>query len=224
MKIVLPPQSLDILKTRVSEIAGLSLGQCAIKYDLIVPTDQKYHKGWIGVLMERVLGADANSKPVPDFTKLGVELKTVPLGINGRPMESTFVASIDLLKVVSEQWTNSVVKKKLSHVLWLPVEGAKEIPLRERRVGNGFFWHLDGEEEDLIKRDWCELTDLIALGKLEKISAHLGEVMQIRPKAADGRALRVAIGSKGQRIKTLPRGFYLRSSFTQALLTKGLGL
>ena len=60
--------------------------------------------------------------------------------------------------------------------------------------------------------------ELVALGQIESITAHHGQVLQLRPKAANGRALTCAIGRQGQLIQTRPRGFYLRATFTQQLL------
>ena len=50
------------------------------------------------------------------------------------------------------------------------------------------------------------------------VSAHLGRWLQLRPKARDGRARTVAFGREGEVVETVPRGFYLRPSFTRALL------
>lgn len=199
---------------RVHAIAGMTIGQSACQYHLDVPNDLRQHKGWFGHLIERVLGASAGSKPIPDFPNLGIELKTLPIGRNGRPAESTFVASISLLGISREQWHTSVVKKKLSHVLWLPIEDDKDIPLAQRRIGLGFLWRPSPEQALILQNDWQELADLIALGKLEQISAHLGQALQIRPKAENGKSLTTAIDQNGKRIQTLPRGFYLRASFT----------
>ena len=62
--------------------------------------------------------------------------------------------------------------------------------------------------------------ELIALGHIETISAHHGQALQLRPKAANGRSLTDAIGQDGTMIKTRPRGFYLRTLFTAELVKK----
>ncbi len=61
--------------------------------------------------------------------------------------------------------------------------------------------------------------DMIVLGQIERITARHGEYLQIRPKAANA-ALTEAIGARGERILTLPRGFYLKKNFTSALLAR----
>ncbi len=45
--------------------------------------------------------------------------------------------------------------------------------------------------------DWEELMDLIVLGEVERITARHGEVLQLRPKAANSKALTEAIGAHG---------------------------
>ena len=60
--------------------------------------------------------------------------------------------------------------------------------------------------------------EYIVLGQLDKINARLGEVLQLRPKGANSRALTKGIGPHGELIDTLPLGFYLRKNFTEEIL------
>jgi len=87
-------------------------------------------------------------------------------------------------------------------------------------VGSPLLWSPSEEEEHQLRMDWEELMDLIVLGRVESITARHGEVLQLRPKAANSKALTEAIGTEGQRILTLPRGFYLKKNFTRALLAR----
>lgn len=48
--------------------------------------------------------------------------------------------------------------------------------------------------------DWEELMDLIVLGQVERITARHGEVLQLRPKAANSKALTEAVGARGEPI------------------------
>ena len=211
------PETQAQLLQRVHAIAGMTVGQSACQYGLDVPKDLRHHKGWFGHLIEKVLGASAGSLPIPDFPNLGIELKTLPIGKNGKPCESTFVASISLLGIAKENWQTSVVKKKLSHVLWLPMEDDKAIPLSQRRLGLGFLWRPSDKQMQILEKDWQELSNLIAMGQIDEISAHLGEALQVRPKAANAKVLTTALNRQGQQIKTLPRGFYLRARFTESV-------
>ncbi|CCQ10736.1 DNA mismatch repair endonuclease MutH [Pseudoalteromonas luteoviolacea B = ATCC 29581] len=202
----------------VDAIAGLTLGEIATQFDFAIPKNLLKEKGWSGQLIEYALGASAGSKPVPDFEHLGIELKTLPIGYNGKPLETTYVTVVPLTDVTGLRWEESVVKHKLNHVLWLPILAQRDIPPMDRTIGCGFLWRPNQHEEALLRRDWEEQMELIALGKVNDVSGHLGEVMQIRPKAANSKALTDAIGPDGKIIKTLPRGFYLKTQFTTTIL------
>ena len=63
---------------------------------------------------------------------------------------------------------------------------------------------------------------MIKTGHVESINARIGQIMQLRPKCANGKALTDCIGIDGEIIKTRPRGFYMRRSFTKELIEKEL--
>lgn len=215
-----PPDSEAQLLTQARQLAGYSLGELATMAGLVAPRDLKRDKGWIGVLLEIWLGASAGSKPEQDFAALGVELKTIPVDSLGRPLETTFVCVAPLTGNTGVTWETSHVRHKLKRVLWIPVEGERSIPLAERRVGSPLLWSPNDEEDQQLRLDWEELMDMIVLGHVERITARHGEVLQLRPKAANARVLTEAIGAHGEPILTLPRGFYLKKNFTRALLER----
>ncbi|MCK8950188.1 DNA mismatch repair endonuclease MutH [Haemophilus influenzae] len=212
------PQTLEQLLSQAQSIAGLTFGELADELHIPVPIDLKRDKGWVGMLLERALGATAGSKAEQDFSHLGVELKTLPINAEGYPLETTFVSLAPLVQNSGVKWENSHVRHKLSCVLWMPIEGSRHIPLRERHIGAPIFWKPTAEQERQLKQDWEELMDLIVLGKLEQITARIGEVMQLRPKGANSKAITKGIGKNGEVIDTLPLGFYLRKEFTAQIL------
>ncbi|MBW8191764.1 DNA mismatch repair endonuclease MutH [Neiella marina] len=212
------PESIDQLSARAQAIAGLSLAELADQFDQPVPADFSRHKGWGGMLIELALGATAGSKPEPDFPELGVELKTLPISSTGQPLETTFVCVAPMLDASRQQWHTSSFRKKVAHVLWVPVLADKGMSPAQRQIGSPFLWQLSGEQEQVLKRDWQELTDLLALGQISQINAHFGEYLQLRPKAANGSVRTQAFGEHGELIQTQPKGFYLRTSFTSWIL------
>ncbi|HHF6884267.1 DNA mismatch repair endonuclease MutH [Haemophilus influenzae] len=212
------PQTLEQLLSQAQSIAGLTFGELADELHIPVPIDLKRDKGWVGMLLERALGATAGSKAEQDFSHLGVELKTLPINAEGYPLETTFVSLAPLIQNSGVKWENSHVRHKLSCVLWMPIEGSRHIPLRERHIGAPIFWKPTTGQERQLKQDWEELMDLIVLGKLEQITARIGEVMQLRPKGVNSRAVTKGIGKNGEIIDTLPLGFYLRKEFTAQIL------
>lgn len=212
------PQTLEQLLSQAQSIAGLTFGELADELHIPVPPDLKRDKGWVGMLLECALGATAGSKAEQDFSHLGVELKTLPINADGYPLETTFVSLAPLVQNSGVKWENSHVRHKLSCVLWMPIEGSRHIPLRERHIGAPILWKPTAEQERQLKQDWEELMDLIVLGKLEQITARIGEVMQLRPKGANSRSVTKGIGKNGEIIDTLPLGFYLRKEFTAQIL------
>ena len=67
-------------------------------------------------------------------------------------------------------------------------------------------------------REIDELPVELITARIEELTAHRGRWLQVRPKAAHGRVRTVAFGAEGEAIATIPRGFYLRTRFTGAIL------
>lgn len=215
-----PPQSESELQARAQELAGRRLGALADELGAVTPSDLRRHKGWVGQLVERALGADAMSRDEPDFRAIGVELKTLPIDARGQPCETTFVCTIPLGEIGDVPWASSRVRRKLARVLWVPVQGERDMAVAERRIGTPLLWSPSPEQEAALRHDWEDFSGMIGRGDIEAITGHLGEHLQVRPKAANASVRRRAIDAEGVIIDTLPRGFYLRTRFTAAILAE----
>lgn len=216
------PRDLSDLSVRAETLAGRTLGELAGEQAMAIPPDLRRAKGWVGNLIERCLGASAGNRAEPDFPKLGVELKTLPIDARGKPLESTFVCTIALSKMADTEWELSRLREKLAHVLWVPVEATRELPLGIRRVARPFFWQPSAAQESELRADWEAFSLAIAQGRTEEISGHFGQHLQIRPKAARGDSTRRAMDENGALYDQQPKGFYLRPSFTQSLVRAAL--
>ncbi|QGM80990.1 DNA mismatch repair endonuclease MutH [Otariodibacter oris] len=199
-------------------LAGFTLGEIAEYLNVPVPPDLRRDKGWVGMLIEVALGAKAGSKAEQDFAHLGIELKTIPINEKGVPLETTFVSLAPLTQNHGVTWQTSHVRHKLSKVLWVPVEGKRDIPLALRKIGMPVLWKPSLAEEQQLQQDWEELMELIVFGRLNEINATLGEVLQLRPKGKNSKALTNAVNHQGEKIQSLPLGFYLRKQFTTQIL------
>lgn len=219
-----PPDSERELLARAHALAGVRLAELAARLGRTVPPDLRRAKGFVGQLVELGLGATASSRAGPDFSHLGIELKTLPVDAGGRPVESTFVCTISLVSVGDVEWEASPVRAKLARVLFVPVEGERERPVGERRLGTPLLWSPSAEDERDLKFDWDELAGRIGRGDVEGITGHLGRYLQVRPKAADSHARRRALDADGVGFRALPRGFYLRAVFTARLVAKHFAL
>lgn len=220
---VAAPETEADLYARAQALAGLSIAEAAALAGLAAPADLRHHKGWVGNLVERLLGATAGSKDEPDFPELGIELKTIPLDRAGRVLETTFVCTIDLLSLANTEWRNSRVYRKLAKVLWVPILAERAIPLPERTIGSPFIWELNAEQERGLRWDWEEFAGMIGRGDVDDVRGHLGQWLQVRPKAANAQARRRGVDADGASVAVLPRGFYLRPLFTEHMLAQVFG-
>ncbi|WP_437717965.1 DNA mismatch repair endonuclease MutH [Sorangium sp. So ce448] len=214
-----PPRDEAELRCRAAALAGLKLADLARALGCAVPRGGVRTKGAAGVLVERALGATAGSTSRPDFPHLGIELKTIPVEVTGAPQESTFVCSISLSDADRAEWETSRARAKLACVLWVPIIAAPGRPSEERRLGAPRLWRPTDAQERVLRADFEDLMGLIGIGAVEALTAHAGRWLQVRPKAASGRSRTLAFGRDGEMIAALPRGFYLRPSFTGAILS-----
>lgn len=223
MTTVLPPRTESELLERAEALSGMTAGELAEELGVTVPSESTKAKGLIGTWLERALGADAGSRAEPDFRALGVELKSVPVDSFGKPTESTFVCSIELDRIGDSEWRQSRVYSKLARVLWFPVEGARGVVPRERRLGRPLLWSPSVSDEALLRADWEALVLLVGSGRSAEVTGHLGVALQVRPKAARGNSTRLALDVEGGIGRTQPKGFYLRPSFTEQVLRVASG-
>ncbi len=240
------PLSLAELETRAEALSGRRLGELAqaLAHDAAARHEARQQrdceapialaeqstrllaghsarrKGKAGQLIERALGATAGAASAPDFVSLGVELKTIPVDARGRPRESTYVCTVPLAAADRADWPSSRVRAKLAHVLFVPIvhEPGQTANGAQARVGRPLFWRPSAHQESVLRGDFDDVMGLIALGRIEGLTSHLGRWLQVRPKAAHGQIRTRAFGADDEPLATLPRGFYLRARFTAALL------
>lgn len=211
-----PPASLDELFARAAALEGQGVRALAA---LPLPADERPNlrlKGRVGEVIERALGGAGTAQAGPDFPALGVELKTIPVDGAGRVRESTFVCRLSLQSAEEVDFEASPLCHKLQHVLFVPIvmAGAGAEP----RVGRALSWRPSAAQWSVLRADYDDLVGLIALGKIESLDARRGRWLQLRPKAAHGGVRTRARNEEGDVLWTMPRGFYLRARFTQALL------
>ncbi|HEY8088759.1 MAG TPA: MutH/Sau3AI family endonuclease [Polyangiaceae bacterium] len=176
-------------------------------------------KGKAGELVEQALGAHGGSGATWDFPDLRVELKTIPIDATTKaPRESTFVCAVSLADADRAEWGSSWARRKLSRVLWVPLEVGRD---GARTVGEARLWSPTPEQDAVLCGDFEEILGRVGLGDVEGVTARLGRWLQLRPKAAHGRVRTLVPAGDGELVSTVPRGFYLRTVFTGAILRDG---
>jgi DNA mismatch repair protein MutH len=102
----------------------------------------------------------------------------------------------------------------------MPVVYSRGADLGARQIGLPILWSPSQEEEATLRRDYEALSERVAFGEADTISARHGEALQIRPKASDARQADWVVGQEGEWTLSNPRGFYLRATFTAAMLAR----
>ena len=172
-----------------------------------------------GSSLEQALGARGGSSATWDFPDLRVELKTIPVDATTKlPRESTFVCAVSLADADRAEWETSWARRKLSRVLWVPLEVGDD---GARTVGEARLWSPTPEQDAVLAGDFEEILGRVGLGDVEGVTARLGRWLQLRPKAAHGRVRTLVPAGDGELVATVPRGFYLRTVFTGAILRDG---
>lgn len=212
-----PPGSEKELLDRAFALAGKTLNDLCTQWNQTLPDSLLHAKGWIGQLLEKALGAQAGGLDLPDFIDLGIELKTLPVTLQGQPCESTFVCSVTLPNQ-EQDFHASRVWRKLARVLWIPVLTLPDRSLAMRRIGTPFLWSPSKTITAILQQDWEEMMELMTLGHFDELTADKGQYLQVRPKAANAKTLIKVVSHSGEIVSTVPKGFYLRTEFTKAII------
>jgi DNA mismatch repair protein MutH len=215
------PRTADELLERATALAGRRVGDLARSAH---PDDPVRSKGSAGAILEHALAANGGPTRIVDFPDLGIELKTIPVTPEGQPIESTYVCTLSLADADTQEWESSWVRAKLTTVLFVPLVGEAGSAWKERRIGTPLLWSPTPEQSDVLRADFDDIVGLIGIGRIEELTAHRGRWLQVRPKARDGTVRTIAWGGEGEAIATVPRGFYLRTRFTGAILVDARAL
>jgi DNA mismatch repair protein MutH len=202
---------------RAWALTGRTLGDLAAERALpFAGREGARTKGKTGELLEQILGATGGAAAVHDFPELGVELKTVPIDGRSVPRECTYVCKLPLADADRSEWATSWAKAKLARVLWVPIVtgDAGHAPA----VGTPLLWSPTAEQLAVLGADFDEALGAVALGGVEALSSRTGRWLHVRPKAASSRARTWSVGRDADWVRAIPRGFYLRTQFTGAIL------
>lgn len=213
-------QLLNLCK-KARSFSGHKLDELANLCKLEKPVHNITSKGWSGQLVEQLLGVKNNSFAAPDFPELGVELKTIPVSLDYRPFETTYVTTVPLLPKEMTSFEDSILFAKLKNVLWIPlIAKTKSQPVQERVFGVPIFWQPNTEELSILKQDFFEIMEYIISGNIDGLNGQIGEYLHVRPKALNSKKRTYSVDGEGRQIITSPKGFYLRTCLTQKILNK----
>lgn len=211
------PKNMKQLQERLDSIVGYSVADFSQALDLPMPESSTKAKGYVGELIELLLGANAQNLPVPDFTHLNIELKSMPVDENFEPLESTFLCHAPLTEIRGLTFEKSPLLHKVRSMLFVFVLAPRRLALPHRRILDYYLFQPTDKELNQIKSDYDELMGLVTSGRSSEITARMGTIVQMRPKCADGKQLIEVIDEDGKTSFTRPRGFYMRRSFSRQI-------
>ncbi len=182
------------------------------------------NKGMIGQFIEEYwFGQKPNSSPLPDFEKVGIELKVIPLIQQIKKIavkERTKVCSIDYKKLANESWDTSHAKLKLNKILFIYYLYDSN-NLLQSKVMKIDLWELDnGTNEIIIKQDWLGVQKTIVDGFAHELSETQSKVLAASRSGSGGKNKNgefkdlVFQPNQVHEEKALKRAFSLKSSFT----------
>lgn len=212
------PENLDELEQRLNSIMGRSIAELAALAQVPLPYHNSMAKGFAGQLIEIFLGAHARNLPVPDFEKLRIELKTLPLNADLKPQESTFLCSANLGNDRFVPFNQSALYHKVKQILFVLLFAPSGAPMGIRHILGYFYFRPDAATLNLIETDYNEFFELVTSGRTNEIDGACGNIIQMRPKAATSKDVVPYRDATGHIRYTIPRGFYLRTEFTRNLV------
>lgn len=137
---------------------------------------EEYHgKGNFGnFLEEQYFGKKNDSKSAPDFSNLGIELKSSPLKKNSKGTfvvkERLVLGMIDYFEMAEETFDSSHFLGKNAHLLLVFYIYEKAVNLFDIRIDLVDFWDIVSHDLNQIREDWETIHKKIREGNAHLIS------------------------------------------------------
>ena len=191
------PNLRNVPRSAFSEFLGLSIEQLAAHFDFYKKS--KNHKGYHRQLADKMLMAGGSSKA--ELSDLGIEMKTIRLGSNGRPREHMSFRGFEFMDLVNQDWEDSsffesLESKFLFVVYRLGADGVE-------RLDHAMYWNMPYEDRLEARRVWEDARARILVDATDLPTARESVVAHVRPKGRDG----------SDKILTPQRTMHLRQCF-----------
>jgi len=143
------------------------------------------NKGLAGLIIEKEwFGIEQNSSQLPDFDKVGIELKIIPLKKtkNGIVVkERTKICSMNYMTLHNETWEESHAKEKLNKILFVYYVPDTSNILKSKILKIDL-WKLSKETGELfLKEDWKSIQNKVSMGYAHELSSRDTESLEASP-------------------------------------------
>lgn len=132
-------------------------------------------KGNYGQILEKFyFGYEPNSRSEPDFSEIGMELKTSPLKLlkskKYRSKERLVLNIINYFEVVNQQFEDSDFWKKNANILMIFYLHQAGYDILDYLIKLVDEWNFPSTDLEIIKKDWKLIKQKIADGKAHELS------------------------------------------------------
>jgi len=213
----------DSIVTHANKLVGKTINNIITSspYKNVYKTKDK---GNIGKIIEKHwFDIEPNSSPLPDFEKVGIELKIIPLLQQKTKIavkERTKICSIDYNKLILETWEQSHAKKKLNKILFIYYLYNKE-SIKNSLIKKVDLWELGQDNNEfIIKYDWLSVQQKVKEGYAHELSESSCKVLAPSRSGSGGKNKNgkpkdlVIQPIQKYRKGALKRSFSLKQSFT----------
>lgn len=208
----------DVLR-RAKELEGTSLRMWSEKF-----VSTKKNKGSFGTMLEEVYELGVNTRSVPDFETLHIELKATPLKetLAGKLVskERLVIMMINYMKVVNETFETSHFKEKAQEMLVHFYLYKPEQEILDYTIKMVELIKLDGlpsQDYEQIKQDWETVVKKIKRGEAHLLSGSDTLYLEAATKAASSASRKQQPFSD---IPAKPRAWAFKNSYMTALATQ----
>ncbi|MFZ1023300.1 MAG: MutH/Sau3AI family endonuclease [Thermoplasmata archaeon] len=219
-------ESFKELSHRLDQVVGVPFAELTQYSRSAWKGNAAHNKGWAGQLVTRLAGDDSGGAATADLSQLGIEVKSVPIGLNARVLQPTKVCAIDYADVYNEIWWESAPFHKLRAVLFVPVVKLDPKSPNHWFIRRPFLWTPSEQVLAQFKRDYDSVRKIVRQFEFERIRSAeppkgQGVLLHPKPNARKGKTTALyRINGESYRIKK--KGWMLRKSFTQPILSEQL--
>jgi len=180
------------------------------------------NKGSFGHLIEEYyFRIKPNSRPISDFSKANVELKTVPLKQSSQnkyliPKERLVLGIINYRDIIKESWvTSSFLKKNLNLLLIFYLFIKEELPI-DHLIKLARLWKFPESDLRIIKDDWELIVNKIKAKKAHELSE--GDTFYLGACTKGATAASSYREQVGSSVKAKQRAFSLKVKYLKVVL------
>lgn len=214
------------LLDRISAVQGVPFAELARAHGIEWSTIPSKNKSLAGDIAQVAMGVPRNSRPEPDLSYLGLELKTIPLGEDLRMLERTKLRSLNFQDTYDRVFEGSDIEHKLRSIIFAPIVKYDVEKPEHWYIRSPFIWMPSAEVYRQLKADYDQIRSMIQAGTPQALSSK-------RPPAGQGMLMIASTSGRdredltsyvheAREIRTKRRAWMLRKEFTQRVVDENV--